>query len=162
MKRIFATATLALLGLAVLAGCGAVPGAASAVSAGGGARISTTTPSALVGVRGDAQKALQYQRLVLGTDEVRPGADRDALDLVAQNYRRQSAASVALARKANDLGKYVSRLEAARKRDAGLQGGTGLGSADLAWTVGEYQAAYKAVADDIDARLGATKRERPE
>ncbi len=164
MKRFFATVTLSVVAIASLAGCGSVPGAASTAGA-RGPQASWSSPTVLVALRGDAQRALLYQRTMLGTDEVKPGADRVSLELVVRSYRQYATAAIARAGGAADLKAYASRLDAARKRDVSLKAGrdlSAMGAADLAWTAGEYHSAFKTVADDIDGKLGVTKRERPE
>jgi hypothetical protein len=154
MKTLFTAAAAAVIAMATLSGCGVTPTVATA---------GFSSPTSMVAVRNDVQRALTYQKTILGTDELKPGVDRGRLELVVRQYRSLSASAIAHSKSNADMQAYVVRLSAAQKRDPGLKKGidlTALGNSDLVFTTGEYQSAFKTVSDDIDAKLGTTKRER--
>lgn len=159
MMRSLKNVVLAVVALGTLAGCGQVPGVGS-VSV-GNSQASWSSPTTLLAVRNDIQRGLVFQRTVLGTDDLKPGMSRTALETVAARYRDLSASAIAHARTAPDLKGYAAKLQAARKLDVTLATGRQTaGSQDLAYTVGEYQNAFETVAGDIDIRLGRVEREK--
>ncbi len=160
MMRSFKNTVLAVVALATLAGCGQVPGLVTAGSNGNG-QASWSSPTTLLAVRNEMQRGLVFQRTVLGTDELKPGMSRSALEAVATRYRGLSASALSHARTAPDLKAYTTKLQAARQHDAALTpGSVAAASQDLAWTVGEYQNVFKTISTDIDSRLGQVKREK--
>lgn len=162
MMRSFKNTVLAVVALATLAGCGQAPGLATTGSA--GTQASWSSPTTVLAVRNDVKRGLMFQRTVLGTDELKAGMSRTALETVAARYRELSASAISHSKSAPDLKAYAAKLQSARKQDAAVTpAAASLAAAatqNLVYTVGEYQAAFKSIADDLDARLGQVKREK--
>lgn len=166
MMRSFKNTVLAVVAIATLAGCGQVPGLAT-TGAAGNSQASWSSPTTVLAVRNDVKRGLMFQRTVLGTDDLKAGMSRSALETVVARYRDLSASAISHSKSAPDLKAYAAKLQTARKHDVGVAPAAGtvantatLATQDLVYTVGEYQSAFKSVADDLDTRLGQVKREK--